>query len=91
MNKFFGYAGMTLSIGLILFGLPAQMWKNYQLGSVDGLSVWLMVFMSLIYFVWAAYAWTKKPIDYFLAIPQSFGFLVSLMMWVQWVYYKMQS
>ena len=76
MNKWLGVIGMCLSISLTIIGLPTQMWKNYQLGSTEGFSVWLLVFMTLIYFVWASYAWTKKPKDYYLGVPQTLGFFV---------------
>ncbi len=90
VNKYLGLVGMVLSVSLTVVGLPMQIWTNYKNNSTDGLSVWLMIFMTTIYFVWASYAWTKKPVDYYLGIPQTLGFFVSLLLWIQWFYYYLK-
>jgi hypothetical protein len=90
INWLAGNVARVLSICLILIGLPAQMLENYQHGNTDGFSTILLVFMTLVYGLWATYAWTKDPPDRIIGIPQTVGFFASLVMWVQWFYYNWQ-
>ena len=80
-----GKLAFSSSIALILFGLVAQIRKNYKLKDCQGLS-FMMLFLSLICFsLWAWYGWVKP--DNNLKFSQTPGAVLSLVLVLQWIYY----
>lgn len=80
-----GKLALGSSFALILFGLVAQIKKNYRLKDCQGLS-FIMLFLSLICFsFWAWYGWVKP--DNNLKFSQTPGAVLSLVLVWQWLYY----
>jgi uncharacterized protein with PQ loop repeat len=85
LADFFGYMGM-LSSFLILFGLMHQIRMNFKKKNTEGISSLLITITFFSYLSWSGYAWVKP--DEFLKIPQTGGFVLSIILIGQMVAYR---
>ncbi|MDO8668824.1 MAG: SemiSWEET family transporter [Candidatus Buchananbacteria bacterium] len=77
----------TLSSLMIVFlGFPAQIIKNYRRKSCDGIAPTLIYSACCGYTLWSLYGWTKP--DWFLAIAQTPGCILSFILLFQIFYYR---
>ena len=85
----FGLLAMCASLTLTILGFPAQIWKNYRKKNCDGVSPVMVICAMIAYTFFGLYGWTKpnQP-DWFLAISQTIGFLATLTLLIQIIYYK---
>lgn len=81
-----GSLAMLASLVIIVLGIPAQIIKNYRRKSCDGLAPSLIYSASVTYFLWSMYAWMKP--DWFLAVAQTPGCVLSLVLIFQLLRYK---
>lgn len=82
----YGFLAAAASMIIIFVGLPAQIYKNYTRKSCVGLDPSLVLSVVVAYGLWSLYGW-KKP-DYFLAISQTPGLILGLVILFQMIYYR---
>lgn len=88
INFLIGWLASIASLAISLFGLPAQIVKNWRERRGDSLSPSLVYASCCTYTLWSLYAWTKPDIDWFLAIPQSIGSVGALTLLAQMFIYR---
>lgn len=81
-----GVLAMIASLTIIMLGLPAQIIKNYRRKSCEGLAPSLIYCAAVTYILWALYGWIKP--DRFLAIAQTPGSVLALVLLFQLIYYR---
>ena len=82
-----GTLAAIVSLTIIVFGLPAQIVKNWKRKSCEGLAPLLVCSVLVAYGMWALYGWTKP--DYFLAYSQTPGCaLTAVLVFQLWLYQK---
>ncbi len=86
MVQLFGIVAAVLSLVCVLLGLPAQIMKNFQKKSCEGLSFLLPFTAFLSYSSWTLYG-AAKP-DFFLLFSQIPGAILMLIILVQFAIYK---
>jgi uncharacterized protein with PQ loop repeat len=85
MSSILGIAALIVSLCVIAFGLTAQVRKNYQRKSCEGLSLTLISVTFVAYAVWTAYG-ISKP-DWFLILSQGPGAILALVLLSQYLKY----
>ena len=80
-----GYALMCMSLLVVFYAFPAQVWKNRR-DKKFGISLILVVFGLLIYSLRIPYTFIRE--DYFILIPDIFGFCVHLILVWQFFLYR---
>jgi uncharacterized protein with PQ loop repeat len=88
MERIFGFLAVTSSFYAILIGLTFQVWNNYKRKSVEGFSLHFFISVYVLYFLWMSYGLSKRPIDYFLVMPNCFGLCIGAMLLYQFVVYR---
>lgn len=81
-----GFLATISSLAIACLGLPAQIWLNWRRHSTQGLSSPLIFAILFTYSLWTLYGWTKP--DYFIAIAQTPGCLLSIILIGQIIYYR---
>lgn len=81
-----GLSAMIASLAIVFAGLPSQIYKNWKFKSTKGLSTGLIVAAVFTYTLWAIYGWMKP--DYFLAIAQTPGSVMAIIIVIQIIYYR---
>ncbi len=81
-----GILATIASLTIIVLGLPAQIIKNYQRKSCDGIAPSLIYSSCFTYALWSIYGWTKP--DWFLVIAQTPGLILILIILFQLIYYR---
>ena len=80
---------VVATISYTCLGIPVQIVKNYKRQSTQGVSLFMITFMSLTLLLWSTYAWLKIPADFFIIGSNIPGFLFSLVLIAQfWIYRK---
>lgn len=82
----FGILAMIASLVITTIGLPAQIIKNYRTKSTAALSLLLLTPVFCAYLLWSLYGWTKP--DLFLAVAQTPGCILSVILLGQYVRYR---
>lgn len=75
MVSLFGTLAAVASLTIIVWGLPRQIWLNYQRKSCEGLSPDLAWSAAVIYFFWGIYGLVKH--DVFIIAADIPGFVLS--------------
>jgi len=87
LYEIFGWLAVTANITYTCLGIPVQIHKNYKRKSTKGLSLFMIIFMSLTLLLWSTYAWLKTPKDFFIIGSNIPGFLCTLVLISQfWIY-----
>ena len=87
LYEIFGWLAVTANIAYTCFGIPIQIHKNYKRKSTKGVSLFMIIFMSLTLLLWTTYAWLKIPKDFFIIGSNTPGFLCTLVLIAQfWIY-----
>ena len=81
----FGILATIASLTIVL-GLLAQIVKNYQWKSCEGLSTHLVYSACISYTLWALYGWTKP--DWHLVVSQTPGCILAFVLLFQLFSYK---
>ena len=76
----FGWLAVIANITYTCLGIPVQIYKNYKRASTEGVSLFMIIFMSLTLFLWSTYAWLKTPQDFFIIGSNIPGFLCTLVL-----------
>lgn len=88
-NNILGWLASIGSIVYLSIGLPCQIYKNYRNKSASGVSLPLVIFMSVSILLWLAYAWTKQPqTDWFIFASNFPGLVFSLLLLAQFYVYR---
>ncbi len=61
-----GWAAMLITVAYTCLGLPAQIRKNADQKSTQGLSLFMNVMLLFTFSIWVVYGFTKRPIDWFI-------------------------
>ncbi|MEK7613427.1 MAG: hypothetical protein AAB439_00945 [Patescibacteria group bacterium] len=80
-----GYALMFMSLLVVFFAFPSQVWKNHK-DKKFGISLILVLFGIGIYSLRIPYTFIRE--DYFILIPDIFGLLVHLILIYQFFLYR---
>ena len=80
-----GTLAVIASLTILVIGLPQQIYRNYQQKSCKGLAPLLIYSAFVTYTLWGLYGWMKP--DYFLAISQTPGSIITLILIFQLLYY----
>jgi len=80
-----GYGLMLMSLLVVFFAFPSQVWKNHQ-HKTFGISLTLVLFGLAIYSLRIPYTFIRH--DYFILIPDLFGFCVHLILIYQFFMYR---
>jgi len=80
-----GTLAVIASLTIVVIGLPQQIYKNYRQKSCEGLASSLVYSAFCTYTLWGLYGWTTP--DYFLAISQTPGSVITLILVFQLFYY----
>ena len=84
-----GFLATLASLTIIVVGLPAQIIKNYQKKSADGIQSFLVWSIFVTYSLWTLYSWAKP--DWFMVVAQTPGCVLSLILLFQLYYYKKRT
>lgn len=80
-----GTLAMISSLVMVIVGFPSQIIKNYQRKSCEGVAPNLIYSACSGYTLWTLYGWAKP--DWFLAISQTPGCVLSFILLFQIFYY----
>lgn len=84
-----GFVALIITTIYTFLGLPSQILRNYKKKSTEGLSLFLIVMLSLTFCVWSLYSYFKVPRDYYILFSNSPGFFFSVVVLLQfWIYKK---
>lgn len=86
MISVLGIIGAIISSLIVVLGLTQQIYLNFKRKSCEGLAPILFFLVSVSYITWSLYSLLKP--DYFLAIPQTLGAVISLILLFQWFRYR---
>lgn len=86
MTAFLGYLALTVSLTVLIWGLPAQIINNYRRKSCKGLSLSLMIMVFFAYLIWAVYGLSKP--DWFLVFSQTPGAILTAVILMQFFKYR---
>ena len=87
LYEIFGWLAAIATIIYTCFGIPVQIHKNYKRKSTKGVSLLMVIFMSLPLLLWTIYAGLKTPKDFFIIGSNAPGFLCTLVLISQfWIY-----
>lgn len=75
-----------LSLAVTGLGLTAQVRKNYQRKSVEGLSLFYFSLLAISYTCWSTYGFLQQ--DFVLIIPMTLGMLMSWLVTFQFFVYR---
>jgi uncharacterized protein with PQ loop repeat len=68
-------------------GLPIQIYKNFQAKSTKGLSLSMVILLFLTILTWLTYGIVKTPMDWYIILSNSFGFIsVAIILFQFWIY-----
>jgi len=82
-----GLVALIVTIIYTGYGLPVQIYKNYQAKSTKGLSLSMMVLLLLTLTTWVVYGIVKMPKDWYIIISNSIGMVSVFIIITQfWVY-----
>lgn len=87
-ERIFGYLAVASSFYTVLMGLFWQVINNYKRHSVEGLSLHFFLSIYVVYFLWAAYGFSKPKKDYYLIVPNILGLLVGSILLFQFIFYR---
>ena len=81
----FGWTASIITVVYTAFGLPIQIYKNYQKKTAEGLSKVMVVLLFFTFLSWTIYAIVKP--DYFILVPNAIGFICQTIILMQfWIY-----
>lgn len=89
MVSVLGTLATIASLAIIVWGLPKQLWLNYQRKSCEGLSPDLAWSAAVIYFFWGLYGLAKH--DVFIITADVPGFILAATLVWQMYYYKRRA
>ncbi|MDB5194139.1 MAG: hypothetical protein JWN50_153 [Parcubacteria group bacterium] len=81
-----GTIATIITLLYTVLGLPAQIRKNKQRGSVEGISLFMCIMLLLTFSSWVVYAVFKK--DYYILISNLPGAICALVILFQLRLYK---
>lgn len=81
-----GILATIASLVISFVGVPAQIFKNFQRKSCDGLAPQLVYTACCSYTLWGLYGWTKP--DIFLMVSQTPGCLLLYILLFQLYHYR---
>jgi len=89
MTQFLGVAAACVSLVAIVFGLPAQIFKNFRRKTCEGLSFSLILTAFFAYSTWGLYG-VSKP-DFFLFVSQFPGAILMGIILFQFAIYRKET
>ncbi len=82
-----GLIALIVTIIYTGYGLPVQIYKNYQAKSTKGLSLSMMILLMLTLTTWVVYGSVNMPMDWYIIISNSIGMISVLIIIIQfWIY-----
>ncbi|MBX7136854.1 MAG: SWEET family sugar transporter [Oligoflexia bacterium] len=75
-----GMIAFAVSLTYTMLGLPAQIWKNHQRRSVEGLSFLMTVLLALNCASWILYGYLKHD-PYMLGANLAVCFWIAILLW----------
>ncbi len=84
----FGFAALSAGMGVVLVGLPAQIMKIQRSRSVSEISLSFILISLVNNMLWVCYAFTKNPVDLFLAGPNAMCVICFAVMLVQFMRFR---
>ena len=86
-SEILGWIASITTVVYTCFGIPVQLYKNYQRKSTKGVSLAMILLLCISLLSWSTYAFVKVPRDWFILGSNFPGFLCVLGMLFQfWVY-----
>jgi len=85
LEKILGISVLVLAITMVVIALPSQIKKNHK-EKKCGLSFLMVILPLSVYLTRSFYA--IKMESWYIFIPDSFGFIFSVVLLVQFFYYK---
>lgn len=84
-----GMTALIITTIYTVFGLPAQIISNFKKKTTQGLSLFLMIMLTLTFSIWSLYSYEKRPADWYVFLSNSPGVIFGLVILFQfWLYRK---
>jgi uncharacterized protein with PQ loop repeat len=84
-----GVVALIITMVYTFFGLPAQIVNNFKKKSTAGLSLFLMIMLTMTFSIWTLYSYIKEPPDWYVFSSNFPGIIFGLVIIYQfWLYRK---
>jgi len=88
LTDILGVTALIITTVYTFFGLPAQILSNFKNKSTKGLSLFLMIMLTITFLVWSLYSYLKQPPDFYILLSNSPGFIFGTIILFQFWYYR---
>ena len=87
LTQLLGWTALFITVVYTCVGLPSQIRRNYTSKSTMGLSLFMIVMLSLTFTAWLAYGLAASPRNWFLVGSNVPGVVLVLVILYQfWIY-----
>jgi MtN3 and saliva related transmembrane protein len=86
IGEIIGIIATVITTVYTVLGIPSQLIKNYKNKSVTGVSLFMSIMLVFVFLSWVLYALVKE--DYYILISNAPGFIGSMILILQFYFYK---
>jgi uncharacterized protein with PQ loop repeat len=83
-----GVVAVIITMIYTFLGLPAQIVNNYKKKSVAGLSLFLMIMLTLTFTIWTLYSYFKELPDWYVFLSNFPGVIFGIIILYQFWFYR---